>query len=186
MACGRTVDQGLSVFDRTGLWMNLRLLHGLDLDEFLVGSKHAYTVVSELMRERQWDALGELMQPTCLEAMQELGPSIARIPADADDSISIYSAVLTSAHVLEPCSREGIAPGTAHLDVKFVSLQAPTLHDLQLGAVDSALGEPRLQESTWTFEGVTEGSGDVDWRVRDISWSVWEVQQRRQQQQQHF
>jgi len=182
MACGNTVDQGLSVFDRTGLWMNLRLLHGLDLDEFLHGSKHAYTVVSELMRERQWGALGELMQPTCLEAMQELGPNIERIPSGTDESISIISAVLTSAHVLEPCEREGIAPGTAHLNVKFVSLQSPTLHDLQSGVIDSTLAEPRLQESTWTFEGVTEGSSDVDWRVRDIAWSVWEVRQRQREQ----
>ena len=49
----------------------------------------------------------------------------------------------------------------------------------------AALGEaaappPRLQESTWTFEGVVrgadvEGVTEVGWRVRDIAWSVWEV-----------
>ena len=52
---------------------------------------------------------------------------------------------------------------------------------------------PRLQESTWTFEGVVRGDGEEggmaasateeegeevvrDWRVIDIAWQVWEVQ----------
>ena len=38
MSDPRSVDQDIGVFDRTQIWMNLRLLHGLDLDEFLVGS----------------------------------------------------------------------------------------------------------------------------------------------------
>ena len=48
MGCARTVDQDLGVYDRTELWCNLRLLAGLDVEEFLLGSRHAYQVVSEL------------------------------------------------------------------------------------------------------------------------------------------
>ena len=183
MSDARTVDPDLGLFDRTQLWMNLRLLHGLDLDEFLHGSRHAYCVVSELMRNCQWDALEPLLQKPCLEAMQELAPKIEQLPKDTNNSVKLTSAVLTNARLLEPCDAEGIVQGTAHLNVRFNALQGVTLHDLQSGAVP--LTEPRLQESTWTFEGVVRADdGDeerVDWRVIDIEWQVWEVQQQGQQ-----
>jgi len=173
------VDHEISVFERTQLWMSLRLLHGLDLDDFLLGSRHAYTVVSQLLQDGQWDALAPLVQPTCLDAMRDLGGG--GLPTDGDESISIVSAVLSSAHLLEPCERTGVLPGTAHLDVKFTALQGVTLHDLQHGATSLAMA-PRLQESMWTFEGVVRADGDDDdaaagWQVRDISWQVWEVEQ---------
>ena len=191
MSDPRSVDQDIGVFDRTQIWMNLRLLHGLDLDEFLVGSRHAYHVVSELMHGGKWDAVAPLVGPECLEAMRELAPQIDELPSEAlDDEIKIVSAVLRDARVLEPCKTKKIAKGTAHLDVRFSALQGITLHDLQNGHTRMA---PRLQESTWTFEGVVRGDGEEggmaasateeegeevvrDWRVIDIAWQVWEVQ----------
>ena len=181
MADGNSVDQQLGVLDRTRLWMSLRLLNGLDLEDFLRGSRHAYHVVSDLTRGCKWQALSPLVQPTCLEAMQELGPNIELLPAEADESISIVSAVLSDARVLEPSQATGVLPGTAHLDVRFSALQSVTMHDMQHGERHGV--EPRLQESTWTFEGVVspDAADDADaptgWRVVDIAWQVWEVQQ---------
>ena len=150
MADARMVDQTIGVFDRTQLWMALRLLHGFDLSDFLFGSRHAYRVVSDLVQSAQWDALSPLVQPSCLEAMQVLAPNVALLPADADTTISIRSAALQSARLLEPCATRNIVKGTTHLDVRFVSLQGITLHDLSHGVPPVA--QPRLQESTWTFE----------------------------------
>ena len=177
MADGNSVDQQLGVLDRTRLWMSLRLLRGLDLKDFLRGSRHAYHVVSDLTRGCEWQALTPLVQPTCLEAMEQLGPSIELLPAEADESISIVSAVLSDARVLEPS--QDVLPGTAHLDVRFSALQSLTMHDMQHGERHGM--EPRLQESTWTFEGVVSPDAADDaatgWRVVDIAWQVWEVQQ---------
>ena len=50
MACPHTIDQQLGVFDRTRVWMSLRLLYGLELSDFLVGTRHAYHVVHDLVR----------------------------------------------------------------------------------------------------------------------------------------
>ena len=145
------------------------------------GSRQAYHVVSDLIRVGDWDALAPLVQPTCLESMVEhFDGSVRALPTDADDSMSIISAVLSSARVVEPCAAEGIAAGTCHLDVRFCSLQGVTLHDLQ--SVDPFHhAPPRLQESTWSFEGVAGATSDEDdasatagaWRVIDIDWCAW-------------
>ena len=207
MACPRTIDQQLGVYDRTRVWMSLRLLHGLDVHEFLHGSRHAYHVVHSLLRGGEFDALEPLLQPACLEAVHGFAPHVATLPHHADDSISILSAVLTDARLLEPSAEECVVPGTAHLEVRFSALQGVTLHDLQSGA--TPLAAPRMQESTWTFEGVVrpppadsgaterehaadptaaasdastlgdEASPHDDWRVVNIEWSVWEVQEPR-------
>ena len=43
--------------------------------------------------------------------------------------------------------------------------------------------EERLQESTWRFEGVvSDAAADAEacWRVNEIAWQVWEVEERGQ------
>ena len=77
MYCPHTIDQSLHtrIFDRTRVWMSLRLLHGLDLDEFLSGTRHAYHVVQDLLRDGEWDALEPLLQPDCLEAVESWPPA---------------------------------------------------------------------------------------------------------------
>ena len=174
----RIIDPNIDLLQRTQLWMTLRLMKGFDADEFLIGSRHAYHVVNDLMHRSQWDALKPLLQPICHEAITELAPSIERLPVDADiNNIKLMSAVLTAARSLEPCSEAGIAEGTAQCDVRFTSLQAVTLHDLQQG--EKPLAEPRLQESTWTFQGRVsadeQDDADASWQVVDIEWRVWEV-----------
>ena len=71
-----------------------------------------------------------------------------------------------------------ILPGTAHLDVRFSALQGVTLHDLQHDYREWSAA-PRLQESTWTFEGCPRAGDEEgrDWQVVDITWRVWEVQE---------
>lgn len=187
------VDHQLGVFERTHTWMSLRLLHGFDLEDFLTGSRHAYLVTSELLQAGEWDKLGELVHPEVLQAMEETfaegGHPYVHGPFGAPDGhINILSAVLAGART------SGEDADVAHLEVKFRALQGVTLHDLQFG---DALHElPRLQESTWCFEGVrfrassSEGSAadeggaaeaegaaaeDIDWQVTDIKWSVWEM-----------
>lgn len=183
MADAQMVGDDLNMLERTSMWMSLRLLPHLDLVDFLSGSRQAYHVVSDLIRVGDWDALAPLVQPTCLESMVEhFDGSVRALPTDADDSMSIISAVLSSARVVEPCAAEGIAAGTCHLDVRFCSLQGVTLHDLQ-SADPFHHAPPRLQESTWSFEGVAGATSDEDdasatagaWRVIDIDWKVWEV-----------
>jgi hypothetical protein len=184
MANPEIIDQRIGVFERTNLWMNLRLLHGLDLPEFLQGSRHAYSVVHDLLRAADFDALEPLMQPKCLETLEGFAPNIAAMPRNTDDSITMLSAVLSAAHLLEPCSYT--PEGTAHLEVKFQALQGVTLHDFRSGATPLAL--PRLQQSTWTFEGTVRPEGEQrggadesdawdEWQVVDVEWQVWEVQE---------
>ena len=186
MADARLIDQRIGVFERTNLWMSLRLLHGLDLPDFLQGSRHAYHVVHNLVRDCEWDALEPMVQPKCLEALEGFHPNIKALPQDTDNDISILSAVVSSARLLEPCTYTPIPEGTAHLEVKFAALQGVTLYDLQTGA--TPLVDPRLQQSTWTFEGTVRPDGEQrgtelepdawdEWQVVDIEWQVWEVQE---------
>jgi len=175
------VDPQQPVFERTHTWMSLRLLHGFDLPEFLVGSRHAYLVTSELLQAARWEELRELVHPDVLESMEETfevaGHPYVCGPTDGngDGDINILSAVLSSART------SGDDADVAHMDVKFRTLQGVTLHDLQHG--DELHEVPRLQESTWTFEGVrfpppdgdASATSNIDWQVTDIAWQVWEM-----------
>ena len=58
------------LFRRSELWMSLRLLRGFDLEDFILGSSHAYGVVLTAMYTRDWETLEHLVSPACLEAMQ--------------------------------------------------------------------------------------------------------------------
>ena len=145
------VDHQLGVFERTHTWMSLRLLPELDLEDFLAGSRHAYVVTSELLQAGEWDKLGELVHPDVLVGMSktfaEGGHPYVHGPFGAPDGhINILSAVLAGART------SGEDADVAHLEVKFRALQGVTLPDLQFG--DELHTLPRLQESTWCFEGV--------------------------------
>lgn len=171
------VNPHLDLMERTHTWMSLRLLRGLDLEEFLTGSRHAYVVCSELLQNGEWDALGELVQHDCLSSMEQTfaAPSTPYPYATGGD-INILSAVLSSART------SGDNADRAHLDVSFVAMQGVTLHDLQFG--DAPLQLPRMQESTWSFEATVcaedlpareDGDAEIDWRVTNIEWKVWEM-----------
>ena len=174
------VDQSLGYVDRTSLWMSLRLLRGLEVPDFLLGSRHAYQVVQQLAAGRQWDDLEHLLHPAALASLQDSvdgrrAPCAAAVQMAAPDNISIRAAVLSRAEVLEPA--EGSGTGTCHLFVRFEALQGFTMHDLLHGEGSAFADEPpRLQESTWTFEGrMSDDAAEEQWRVRDIQWRVWEV-----------
>ena len=58
------------------LWTNGNAFHianpaGLDLPDFLQGSRLAYAAVTRLMYSRDWDALEPLVSPAMLNAMQQ-------------------------------------------------------------------------------------------------------------------
>ena len=173
------VDKDLGYVDKTTLWMNLRLLRGLDVEDFMAGSRHAYIVVQQLAAHRQWDGLEPLLHPVAFESLQEALQVQApcaeqeRLHLAAADLINIRSAVLQRADVVAP--GQDVVEGTCHLQVRFEALHGLTMHDLMKG--ETPMEEPRLQESTWTFEGVASEDDDAlhSWRVRDIAWQVHEV-----------
>jgi len=61
------VEPSLSLWRRTELYLSLRMLHGLDLPDFLRGARVAYPVVTTAMYRRDWEALQSLVAPNCLE-----------------------------------------------------------------------------------------------------------------------
>lgn len=133
-------------------------------------------MVQQLAAKQEWDNLQLLLQPVAFDSLKEAldGCSWAS-SADFAEPMDIRSAVLSRAEILVPA--DGVAAGTCHLSVRFAALQQLTLHDLMHG--DSGERAPRLQESTWTFEGVVSGEDQTQaqysWQVRDIEWQVWEV-----------
>ena len=183
MASPKLVDQSLSLYDRTRLWMNLRLLRGLDVEEFLEGATRSYHVVQALMRDGSWDKLEPLLHPVALTSMQELlgkqVPYAARHTQEADH-ITVRAAILSRAQLLEPDTDVVGSTCTCHVDVRFEALQGVTMHDIVHGP--KIQGAPRLQEATWTFEGVISRRSDdkdihhMSWRVMDMEWRVWEVE----------
>ena len=103
---------------RMEMWLALRVLRGLDLEEFLEGSAHAYGVVSRLMYRRQWDKLEPLVSPDCLDAMQftmeQFGDAGQRIEGiDADDAIRVRSNLLCRAQVMKEAGDEGLSSDAA-------------------------------------------------------------------------
>ena len=144
------------------MWLALRVLRGLDLEEFLEGSAHAYGVVSRLMYRRQWDKLEPLVSPDCLDAMQftmeQFGDAGQRIEGiDADDAIRVRSNLLCRAQVMKEAGDEGLssdAPRMSHLDDSNVDDEKLAINDINtnepVGGFD---GGTRQQKSTWRFEG---------------------------------
>ena len=162
---------------RMEMWLALRVLRGLDLEEFLEGSAHAYGVVSRLMYRRQWDKLEPLVSPDCLDAMQftmeQFGDAGQRIEGiDADDAIRVRSNLLCRAQVMKEAGDEGLsseAPRMAHLDVSFVVDEKFAIYDFNtnepVGGFD---GETRQQKSTWRFEGAVSANDEGEWRLHAI------------------
>ena len=174
------VGNDLNAADRAAMYKSLRRLPHLDLD-VLKGSRQAYPIVSELIQAKHWDSLAPMVQPQCLESIVEhYDGTVRALPNDADDSRSILSAVVTGVHAVEPCPVQGVVPGTCRLDVRFCAWQGVTLHDLQ-SSEPLLRSEPRLQVSTWCFEGVATASCEADdasaaaagtWRVARIGVGV--------------
>ena len=162
---------------RMEMWLALRVLRGLDLEEFLEGSAHAYGVVSRLMYRRQWDKLEPLVSPDCLDAMQftmeQFGDAGQRIEGiDADDAIRVRSNLLCRAQVMKEAGDEGLssdAPRMAHLDVSFVVDEKFAIYDFNtnepVGGFD---GGTRQQKSTWRFEGAVSAQEEGEWRLHAI------------------
>lgn len=109
MATPAVVDQTLGMMDRASLWCNLRLLRGLELDEFLRGSREAYTVVQQLTAQQRWDDLRGLLHPVAFDSILEAAEARPAPLFQADD-ITIRAAVLSKADVLEPS--DDVSPGT--------------------------------------------------------------------------
>ena len=55
----------------------LRALPGLDLPDFLAGSRYAFTTCTRLMYERRWIELRPLVSDACFDAMQQTMEEIA-------------------------------------------------------------------------------------------------------------
>ena len=152
----------------------MRLLPGLDIVNFLKGSKVAYACVSHLINRGETEALEPLVSPGFLEAMEQSQMCGGNIMGF--DEPRYLTARLSRAQLID--QDEQWPAGSCHLDVRFVSLQRHTLVDVTPGAAFAL--EERLQESTWRFEGVVceDAASDEDergWRVNEIDWQVWEV-----------
>ena len=166
MSDPRSVDQDIGVFDRTQIWMNLRLLHGLDLDEFLVKLAARLPCCGGINARRQMGRGRAARRPRVPRG--DAGARAADRRAAVRSVETTRSDRLGKSYATRGCSSmqdQKIAKGTAHLNVRFSALQGITLHDLQNGHTRMA---PRLQESTWTFEGVVRGDQErrAVWRLR--------------------
>lgn len=175
MADERLVDGGLGFLRRLELWAALRLLPGLDLPDFLEGTRFAYSAVTRLMYRRDFEGLAPLVLPACLtameEAMDEFGGAAHRVvDEEADDAISVRHAVLHRAFLLQPESGPD-EPKRCHLDVRFSVSERFRILDMRTNEpVPPFDGRERVQESTWRFEGpVTAAEDESDgWRVHSI------------------
>jgi len=168
--------------------MSLRLLQGLDLEDFLEGCSHAYRVVMTAMYTRDWETLEHLVSPSCLEAMQasmeQFGDAGQRLEmesseeGDGNDGFKLISCRLRRAQVLKPA--EGVPPGACHLSVHFVAEEYFRVFSFHANDyVPPFDGQRRRQESTWVFEGAVsrgeadgedgEAPGGAGWVVRTIS-----------------
>ena len=171
----KLVDQNLGVYRAFEMWLMLRMLRGLELPEFLEGCSHAYTTVSWLMYEREWEALSELVSPGCLAAMQstmdEFLSERRRIEISQEQDIQLNSVLLSRARVLEaPDDHPGVA---CHLDVKFIALESFQIFDYETNEAVPYFDQPRTQESTWRFEGtVSNVEGD---NAPETSWKLFAI-----------
>ena len=159
---------------RLELWLYLRNLKGLDLPNFLEGTRHAYVVVQRLMYQRDWDELEPLVSEGCLKAMQEtmehMGSVAQRVQFEEGD-IVVQSAVLRKARVLKP-PETIFLNGCCELDVHFTADESFQIFNYHTNeAMPPFDGGTRSQESTWRFKGVvspTEGAAMTDWQLLAI------------------
>ena len=172
------VDSSLWPHRRVELWMHLRMLKGLDLPDFLEGTKMAYVVIQQLMYERNWDELAPLVSDNCLNAMQETMEAMAsaaqRVQFE-EGSIQVQSSVLRSASVLEP--GDDVPVGTCHLDVVVTADESFQIFNYHTNEPMPPFdGQTRSQTSTWRFEGVVTPNWEVaeaaaeqpDWKLHAI------------------
>ena len=169
------------MFRRAELWASLRLLHGFDLPEFIEGARRAYGVASAAMYERDWGYLRPLVHEDCLGAMQGMAEDLAaraqrvQIP-DVEESsapaFNVLSAKLRRAQLLQPSS-DGVEAGTWHLQVHYRVEERIVIYDYSTNEpIQPFDGAPRLQESTWLFEGVVvtesaeKGETERTWILR--------------------
>ena len=151
-----TICDPVGMFGSTKLWLMLRATRGLDLPDFLLGSRLAYAAVSRLMYTQDWEALRPLVSDQMLHAMQGTMDDITgagRRVVDIDGSITVHSAVLRQILHLN----EEPAPGAVkcHLDVHITSHESWRMFDYHSNeALEPFDGRVRVQESTWRFEGV--------------------------------
>ena len=157
------VDSSLWPHRRVELWMQLRMLKGLDLPDFLEGTKMAYVVIQQLMYERDWDGLAPLVSENCLTAMQETMEAMAsaaqRVQFE-EGSVQVQSSVLRSASVLEP--GDDVPVGTCHLDVVVTADESFQIFNYHTNEPMPPFdGQTRSQTSTWRFEGVVTPNWEV-------------------------
>ena len=172
------VDASLWPHRRVELWMQLRMLKGLDLPDFLEGTKVAYVVLQQLMYERDWDGLAPLVSESCLnamqETMQEMASAAQRVQFD-EGSFRVQSSVLRSASMLEP--DDDTPAGTCHLDVVVTADESFRIFNYHTNEPMPPFdGQTRSQTSTWRFEGVVTPNWEVeeaaeaqaDWKLHAI------------------
>jgi len=151
------------LFGGPRMWVMLRVLPGLNLPEFLAGTRMAYGAVTRLMYARDWIALEPLVSAEMLAAMQETmdqfgGEGRRVVDAEDEDAIVVQSAVLREVHVLADQEAVGPSGRRCHLDVLIRSHEKWSLFDYhQQEAIPPYDGRVRTQETTWRFEGVVSG-----------------------------
>ena len=154
----------IGLLRRMEMYTMLHLMPGFDLPEFIAGTRVAYGAVTRLMYAREWEALGPLVSPQCLDAMvatmEDLAGDARRIvDHEGDDAIEINSATLHRVLLLDDnyydSGRfEPGGPRKVHLDVRFVSTERWVMHDYHDNEpVKPFDGTPFEQSSTMRWEG---------------------------------
>jgi len=166
------VDPNLNPFRRAELYMNLRILHGLNLPDFMTGCAHAYDVVTLGMYSRDWTRLQPLVSKNCLEAMEgameTFGDAGQRIQAEEAD-FKLLSCRLHKAQVLMPS--DDVPRGSCELSVHFLSEETFKIFDFHTNELVPPFdGRARQQESTWVFSGVVSADDEQTrpWQVERI------------------
>ena len=158
MADSTLIDPGLPVWRRAELWLTLRMLHGLDLEDFLRGASGAYPVVLRAMYNRDWPVLEPLVSEQCLDAMQatmeDMARNAQRVDLAGDESdFQMISCRLSRAQILQSDSET--PAGSCLLHVSYEVQERYTILDCHseqpLPPFD---GSAREQKSTWVFSGV--------------------------------
>lgn len=182
MADESLVDPQLGLWGRTQLWCALRVLAGLDVEDFLQGARVAHTVVLARMYQRDFEPLEPVVSPRVLDAlkstMETIGAEGRRIEWE-DGCVRVLSCRLRSAEVLKSpddarmCRRgEGSKLETdsetdsetdaettlsCHLHVHIVTEESWRMVDYSGSARGEVIpafdGTPRRQSSTWVFAG---------------------------------
>ena len=172
------------------MWTMLKLLPGLDLPDFLMGSRFAYGSVTRLMYTQDWESLEPLVSEQMLKAMQETMEEITGggrrvIEVETADAITVEKAVLRQVLIMSDDSESSVR--RCHLDVHIVSHEKWQLMDYHTNkTVEPYDGRVRVQESTWRFEGViapppADGEESSDAAATDTSrqvelgWTVYAI-----------